>query len=73
MKKIYVVFIERYTDCECRNWRIEREYVNTNNIAAYVELKKSQIESHSYWWMDYSKGPDERPYVKAEELEIKTF
>ncbi len=73
MKKIYVVFIERYTDCECRNWRIEREYVKTDNIATYIELKKSQIESRSYWWMDYCKGADDRPDVKAEELEIKVF
>lgn len=73
MKKIYVVFTQRYTDCEGRNWHVEREYVKTDNIAAYIELKKSQIESHSYWWMDYRKGTDERPDVKAEELEIKVF
>ena len=72
MKKIYVVFTKRYTDCEGRNWRTEREYIKTDNIAAYVELKKSQIESHDYWWMDY-KGVDERPYVEAEELKIKVF
>ena len=73
MKKIYVVFTERYTDCEGRNWRVEREYVETDNIAAYVELQKSQIESHDYWGMDYRKDADGRPYVKAEELEIKVF
>lgn len=73
MKKIYVVFTNQYTDCECRNWRVEREYVKTDNIAAYIELKKSQIESHSYWWMDYRQDADERPYVEAKELEIKVF
>lgn len=73
MKKIYVILTVLYTDCECRNGRIEREYVKTDNIAAYIELKKSQIESHDYWWMDYCKEADERPYVKAEELEIKVF
>ena len=73
MKKIYVVFTKRYTDCEGRNWRVEREYVKTDKIAAYIELKKSQIESHSYWGMDYCVGADKRPYVEAEELEIKVF
>jgi len=71
MKKIYVVFTKQYTDCEGRNWRVEREYVKTDNIAAYIELKKSQIESHSYWWMDYYTGADKRPYVEAEVLNIK--
>ena len=32
MKKIYIVFTKQYTDCECRNWRVEREYVKTDNI-----------------------------------------
>lgn len=70
-KKIYVVLTKQYTDCEGRNWRVEREYVTTADIATYVELKKIQIESQSYWWMDYCSGADKRPYVEAEVLNIK--
>ena len=71
MKIIYVVFTENFTDCECKNSRIEREYVKTDNITKYIETRKLQIESHSYWWMDYRQDTDKRPYVMAKELDIK--
>ena len=71
MKKIYKVNVERCDAYEGKYTHTDAEYVRTDNIDAYIEAKKAEIENRGYWWMDHRKGEDNRPMVTAEEIEIK--
>ncbi len=74
MKKIYKVNVEKCDDCEGKYTYTETAYVATENIEAYIEAKRVEIENKPYWWMDHRKvygGENNgRPLVTAEEIEI---
>lgn len=74
MKKIYKVNVERCDACEGKYTYTDTEYVRTDNIEAYVEAKRVEIEGTNYWWMDHRKvyggEHDGRPLVTAEEIKV---
>ena len=72
MKKLYKVNVEKCDACEGKYTYTENEYVLTEDIAAYIEAKKAEIEAEDFWWMDHRKDyTDNRPLVTAEAVEVK--
>ena len=75
MKKIYKVNVEKCDACEGKYTYTDIEYVATENIEAYIEAKRVEIENRNYWWMDHRKeyggANDGRPLVTAEAIEVK--
>ena len=73
-KKLYKVITERTDGCEGKYHYNDDEYVRTENIEAYVEAKRVEIEGKPYWWMDHAKtyggANNGRPVVKAEEINV---
>ena len=45
MKKIYKVNVEKCDACEGKYTYTEAEYVTTENIEAYIEAKRVEIEN----------------------------
>lgn len=70
MKKIYKVNINRHDGAEGKYHYTDHEYIATEDINAYIEVKKAEIEARPFWWMDHDEEGG-RPEVTAEELEIK--
>ena len=75
MKKIYKVNVEKCDGCEGKHTYTENEYIATENIEAYLEAKRIEIENKPYWWMDhrtvYGGANDGRPLVTAEVIEVR--
>lgn len=75
MKKIYKVNVEKCDACEGKYTYTENEYIATENIAAYIEAKMTEIENRPYWWMDhrevYEGENAGRPLVTAEEIVVR--
>jgi hypothetical protein len=72
MKKIYKVNVEKCDANEGKTTWTENEYIATENIAAYIEAKKTAIENTPYWWMDHRKDyTTGRPLVTAEAIAVR--
>ena len=75
MKKVYKVDVVKCDPYEGKQIYYETEYVTTDNIDAYIETKKTEIESHNFWWMEHCKelkdGKFGRPRIIATEIVIK--
>lgn len=75
MKKLYEVKVMRCDANDGKYTYYDTELVMEDDIEAYVEAKRKEIENRPCWWMDHVKeyeGQNEgRPRIRWEEKKVK--